>query len=218
MVPSWCRAVLNGKAYETSGRAAHGSTPEDGDNAITKMIALLAEEIPQDPLVAFYQKYIGSALNCEKMGCALEDDKSGKLTMNAGTLRMRDGRIVMEVDVRNPVTFAPEDVTVPLEKAAAEFGLTVAVTECTPPVYMDKDGTVIRSLLEVYQAATGDNSEPAVIGGGTYARAMDHIVAFGPMIPGRELTEHQKNEYILREDLCKIREIYRAAMERLAEL
>ena len=57
-----------------------------------------------------------------------------------------------------------------------------------------------------------------VIGGGTYARAMDHIVAFGPMLPGRELTEHQKNEYILREDLCRIREIYRAAMERLAAL
>lgn len=218
MVPAWCRAAVNGRAYETVGRAAHASTPEDGDSAITKMMAALAEEIPQDPLVAFYQKYIGSALNGEKMGCALEDDKSGKLTMNVGTLRMREDRIVMEMDVRNPVTFAPERVTEPVAKAAAEFGLSMDVTEWNAPVYMDKDGKVIRSLLEVYRAATGDGSGPAVIGGGTYARAMDHIVAFGPMIPGRELTEHQQNEYILREDFCKIREIYRAAMERLAEL
>ena len=218
MVPGWCRAALNGKDYETVGRAAHASTPEDGDSAITKMMALLAEEIPADPLVSFYQKYVGSALNGENMGCALEDNKSGKLTMNVGTIRMRGDRIVMEIDVRNPVTFAPEAVIGPVEKAAAEFGLAVTVTENTAPVYMDKDGTVIRSLLEVYRAATGDDSGPTVIGGGTYARAMENIVAFGPMIPGRELTEHQKNEYILREDLCKIREIYRAAMERLADL
>lgn len=218
MVPAWCRARLQGKDYETAGRAAHASTPEDGDSAITKMMALLAEEIPQDPLVAFYQKYIGAALHGQQMGCALEDDKSGKLTMNAGTLRMREDRIVLEIDVRNPVTFPPEAVIGPVKQAAAEFGLTVTVTENTAPVYMDKDGVVIRSLLEVYRAATGDASGPAVIGGGTYARAMDHIVAFGPMIPGRELTEHQKNEYILREDLCTIREIYRAAMERLADL
>ena len=38
-------------------------------------------------------------------------------------------------------------------------------------------------LLAVYREETGDFSEPTVIGGGTYARAMDHIVAFGPMFP-----------------------------------
>lgn len=218
MVPDWCRASAGGRFYETSGRAAHASTPEDGDSAIIKMMALLERDFPQDPLVAFFHTHIGSALHGERMGCALYDDKSGSLTMNAGTLRVKDGRIILKIDVRNPVTFPVQAVLEPMGRAAKEFGLDVRVTENNPPIYMEKNGRIIQALLEVYRAATGDMSEPTVIGGGTYARAMDHIVAFGPMMPGRELTEHQKNEYMLQEDFFAIRRIYRTAMERLAQL
>ncbi|MED9854973.1 MAG: hypothetical protein UFU41_04135 [Oscillospiraceae bacterium] len=45
---------------------------------------------------------------------------------------------------------------------------------------------------------------------------MDNIVAFGPMFPGRELTEHQRNEYLLAEDFCRLRSIYRKAILALA--
>lgn len=218
VVPSWCRAVVNGVSYESYGKAAHASTPEDGENAITKMMDQLAEICPNDPLVAFYQKYIGSSVHGEKMGCALKDDKSGLLTMNAGTIRIKDNQLVLEIDVRNPVTCQPQEVLEPAKKAAKEFGFTLKLTENSAPVYMDKDGEVIQKLLSVYRNATGDLSEPTVIGGGTYARAMDHIVAFGPMIPGRELTEHMPNEYILKEDLFLIRKIYREAILQLANL
>lgn len=38
-------------------------------------------------------------------------------------------------------------------------------------------------------------SPPLVIGGGTYARAADNIVAFGACMPGEEEMGSQKNEY-----------------------
>ena len=44
------------------------------------------------------------------------------------------------------------------------------------------------------------------------------IVAFGPMQPGRECTEHQQDEYILLEDLFQAGEIYRLTIEKLANL
>lgn len=150
------------------------------------------------------------------MGCALSDVESGKLTMNVGTVGVADDSIVMEIDVRAPVTFEAAAVTEPLRRAAAEYGIEVTLTQDTPPVYMDKNGAVIRKLLAVYREETGDCSEPTVIGGGTYARAMDNIVAFGPMFPGRELTEHQRNEYLLAEDFCRLRSIYRKAILALA--
>ena len=218
VVPSWCRAKVKGVSYETVGKAAHASTPEKGKNAVSEMMKQLAEVCPGDPLVGFYRKYIGSSLHGEQMGCALQDDKSGFLTMNVGTVRVKDGYLVMEIDVRNPVTHKTEEVMQPLKAAAEEFGFSVTLTEDSAPVYMDKDGKVIQKLLEVYRKETGDMSEPVVIGGGTYARAMDHIVAFGPMIPGRELTEHMPNEYILKEDLFLIRKIYREAILQLANL
>ncbi len=52
-----------------------------------------------------------------------------------------------------------------------------------------------------------------VMGGGTYARAMENIVACGPVFPGRECTEHQPDEYMFVEDLYQIREIYKQAIE-----
>lgn len=81
---------------------------------------------------------------------------------------------------------------------------------------MDKDGSVMRRLLDAYRSVTGDMTEPLVIGGGTYARSLENIIAFGPNIPGHECTEHEKNEYILIDDLLTIREVYKRALEALA--
>ncbi|MBQ0079320.1 MAG: M20/M25/M40 family metallo-hydrolase, partial [Eubacterium sp.] len=57
-----------------------------------------------------------------------------------------------------------------------------------------------------------------VIGGGTYARAMDNIVAFGAMFPGEEETMHQANEQISIENMLKLTRIYAEAIYKLAEL
>ena len=220
VVPDHCEArlLIDGResCISASGKASHASTPEDGENAIAALAAKLASLLPQSPFVRFYRDRIGSSLNGELMGCALSDVESGKLTMNVGTVGVTDGNLVMEIDVRAPVTFEAAAVTEPLRRAAAEYGIEAALTQDTPPVYMDKNGAVIRKLLAVYREETGDFSEPTVIGGGTYARAMDHIVAFGPMFPGRELTEHQRNEYLLAEDFCRLRSIYRKAILALA--
>jgi succinyl-diaminopimelate desuccinylase len=55
------------------------------------------------------------------------------------------------------------------------------------------------------------------IGGGTYARSLDVGVAFGPMFPGREDVAHQKDEYILIDDLLRATAIYAEAMYELAK-
>lgn len=75
-------------------------------------------------------------------GCALADIESGKLTMNVGTIGVTDVSLVMEIDVRAPVTFEADAVTEPLRRAAAEYGIEVELTQDTPPVYMDKNGDV----------------------------------------------------------------------------
>ncbi len=57
-------------------------------------------------------------------------------------------------------------------------------------------------LLEVYRSQTGDEeSQPLVIGGGTYARAMKHVIAYGGLFPGDEDRMHQPNERLSVERL-----------------
>lgn len=224
VVPARCQATyLDGQGnpvtIRAEGKAAHASTPEDGKNAISALMEQLSQ-IPDlhSPFVDFYQTYIGWDYNGGKMGCGLEDDKSGKLTLNAGVLTVEGEELVLILNIRNPVTHTKEEVLAPIRTAAATCGMSVTLTEDNAPIYMDKNGPVITALLEVYQQATGDlEHQPTVIGGGTYARAMDNIVAFGPMLPGRELTEHMENEYALVEDLYLCRTIYRNALKKLAE-
>ena len=75
----------------------------------------------------------------------------------------------------------------------------------------------LQSLLAAYREQTGDMGEPLVVGGGTYARAMKDIVAFGPGRPGRASTEHEADEHLPVEELLRLREIYRAALEKLLD-
>ena len=81
---------------------------------------------------------------------------------------------------------------------------------------MDKNGPLITSLMDVYRSVTGDKTEAFVMGGGTYARAMPNIVAFGPLFPSSPETEHQKNEYMLTKDIETALRIYELALEKLA--
>ncbi len=222
MVPDWARASVQtpsgNKEYSAKGRSAHASTPEKGCNAISAIMKELAKDGVKSPLVSFYQEHIGSDLSGSLMGCGFSDEQSGDLTLNAGLLRTLKDRVVLTIDIRSPVTVSSDRVLAAIEAACAPYGITVSCTEDTKSIYMDKNGQVITAMLEVYREATGDMSEPMVIGGGTYARAMPGIVAFGPMQPGRECTEHQRDEYILLEDLFQAEDIYRKTIEKLANL
>lgn len=223
MVPGWCRCTFRTpdgavQELEVQGRPAHASTPEKGENAISGLMSQLARLGVNSPLVDFYQTHLADDYYGGRLGCGLEDVQSGKLTVNAGLLRTLEGKAVLTLDVRNPVTFSPEDVEGPLDRACRAFGVQWTRTGNSAPIYLDKDGKVVRAMTEVYRQVTGDDTQPTVIGGGTYARSMPGIVAFGPMLPGRECTEHQKDEYILVEDLLTAKEIYRRTIEKLANL
>lgn len=157
----------------------------------------------------------------------MEDDKGpaiacvyamrGLLTINAGQLAVEGGEVRVYFDIRYPVTASGETVLARMRAAAAPYGLRVWKRHEMRPVYMDKNSRVIRSLLAAYREQTGDMGEPLVVGGGTYARAMKNIVAFGPGRPGRASTEHEADEHLPVEELLRLREIYRAALEKLLD-
>ncbi|MFD2954771.1 M20/M25/M40 family metallo-hydrolase, partial [Klebsiella pneumoniae] len=69
------------------------------------------------------------------------------------------------------------------------------------PAYVEKNDPLIQTLKKVYEEQTGEKAELLAIGGGTYARALDHGVAFGALFPGREDVMHQKDEYAIVDDL-----------------
>lgn len=118
MVADFCTAVVHGKAYEMHGHSAHASTPWEGDNAITKLMLRLAQLPDAPPFAKAYEALIGDSLYGAKMDCDVRDQASGRLTMNAGLLRIEKDRIKLTLDVRYPVTFDGTDLLHRMEAAA----------------------------------------------------------------------------------------------------
>ncbi len=197
-----------------TGKSAHGSMPQDGENAISTLMLKLSEQIDNE-LISFYKEKIGMSIHGELVGCNLKDEASGEITINVGKIGVCEDKVQMDLDVRYPISFTSEIVEEAFIKGVKPYNVEVTVRNDTRPVYMDKNGEVMQKLMNAYEAKTGDKSEPLVIGGGTYARAMPNIIAFGPLLPGREATEHQKNECIPVSDLNLCREIYALAIKNL---
>ena len=63
---------------------------------------------------------------------------------------------------------------------------------------------------------TGDTAnEPMVIGGGTYAKSLKNIIAFGPEMPGIDYRIHSADEYILVSGMEESVLIYMEAIKNL---
>lgn len=211
------------------GVSAHGSTPEKGESAISYLMDFLGyifgnkcddcELCPLYDFLSFYNERIAFKHHGEGIGCALEDDISGKLNFNPGLIKLEEDKIVITVNVRYPIKSSAREVYDGIRNNLKDTSIKLIEDEGDKkPLHVDKDSFLVEKLMKVYREETGDmDSEPITIGGGTYARAMDNAVAFGPMFPGQEDVVHQKNEYISVDHLMKLAKIYAKALYELAK-
>jgi len=215
-----CKGAGNALEIMVSGKSAHGSTPEKGINAISIMMEFLStlplvNESARD-FVDFYHTHIGSELDGESLGIAMEDSVSGSLVLNSGMISMNKEAAVLTVNVRYPISKKEEDIYGALRPVLDRNGLGVVKLMSLHPLYFSTDEPLVKTLIDVYRENTGDEeSKPIVTGGGTYARSFPNAVAYGPKFPGEEDVVHQKDEYISIDSLMKAACIYADAICRL---
>ncbi|MDR2164015.1 MAG: Sapep family Mn(2+)-dependent dipeptidase, partial [Clostridiales Family XIII bacterium] len=214
-----------GKSFEITaqGVSAHGATPCAGENAISALLEFLGTlDIANDSVRAFidfYNERIGFEVYGEGLGIGFADEPSGKLTLNVGKMAMDRDAAILTLNVRYPVTFTSDAVYDALMPIVHRYDLGVVKGIDQKPIWFEPDDTLIGVLMDVYREQTGDaDAAPITIGGGTYARAIPHAVAFGPGFPGGPQVEHQADEYIDIENLMKLTHIYAEAMRKLSTL
>ncbi len=203
------------------GVSAHGSTPEEGTNAVSCLMVFLNSLITEKKIneienfVQFYAQKIGLDDFGENINCYFEDDVSGKLKFNPGIIELNEKEVSLKINIRYPVTYSDSDILNRIEKEIAEFDLNLNVNLHYEPLYFQLDDPLIKTLNDVYNQVTGDDLTPIAIGGGTYARAIDNAAAFGPLFPGRKQLAHRKNEYIAIDDLIQAAKIYARAFAKM---
>jgi succinyl-diaminopimelate desuccinylase len=200
---------------EIQGKAAHAMIPEEGINAIARLcIALRAIGI-ESKSINFIVQEIGEDPNATRIFGACADEPSGKLKFNVGMIDL--GAVErISIDCRIPVTVPKAEIVSKLSAAAARYGLEYKEFDWLAPIYLPLDHFMIETLMRVYRQVSGDTvSTPVASGGATYARAMDNCVAFGALMQGEPLTEHQPNERVVLSNLYKAMAIYAHAIYEL---
>jgi len=201
------------------GISAHGSIPEKGKNAITRLMHFLGKlDFTGDvkEFIDFFNKYIGTGVNGEALGIYSEDEISGKLMVNLGTISGDENEINIEINIRYPVTKTLEEFIGIFREKIKRGGLEEIYLRHKNSLYVSPDTDFIKKLQKVYEEKTGEKAELISIGGGTYAKSMKNIVAFGPIFRGEPTVEHKPDEYIRIDSLMKNVQVMAAAIRELA--
>ena len=106
---------------------------------------------------------------------------SGPLTFNVGTISLKDKELSITINIRYPVTSAYDEVKALLLKGIKEMDFLYEEISHQLPLYVEKGssfGRVVNAgLSKVYGRYEGTHNYRW----GTYARALDNAVAFGPL-------------------------------------
>lgn len=217
------RASDDGGGFVTitvTGKSAHGSRPEQGVNAAAAMVQYLGT-LPFSPgkttdAVYALASKIGTCYHGEPAELDLEDDISGRLTFNLGTLSLNDGVLKAGVDIRYPISSSKQIVE---EKLQKHFGalFEIVCQHSLDSHFVSEDSPLITALKQAYTEVTGEEAYCISIGGATYARAFENAVTFGALFPGQPNVEHGPDEYIEVESLIKNAEIIANAIIKLCE-
>lgn len=206
---------VEGGTVIVHGKSVHASQAQDGVNAIALLAKGLVGFQPH-PAVSFIGEKIGQETNGRTLFGEVNDDISGELTLNVGTLEINEHYSEITLDLRIPVTQDKELIESRLIEACALYGLDYNEYDYLTSLHVPLESELVQTLLSIYRDKTGDDCEPTTTGGATYARSMPNMVAFGAHFPGSSSLAHQENEHIELDDFYKAMSIYAEAIFRLA--
>lgn len=191
---------------ESFGKAAHGSTPHLGKNALKPLFEYLLE-IGEDV------KNVVNYLFNDKAKVFDMKTPQGEVTFSPDLIEERDGKIIISCDCRIPAPLKNEDVF----KIFDTFGIDYTYTVKHEPMMVDKDGWFVKTLANAYNSIMGKREEPVSMGGCSFARCFKQGCAFGPDFKTYETNIHDANERVTKEDFFKAYEIYKKTLFELAK-
>lgn len=201
----------NGTLF-VKGKSGHGSLPWVGVNAGTWLAKAMFEVGIHHPTTDYLAQNVHLDYNAHSVFGSLEDE-TGDLTQNLGVINIENGKQELKFNYRVPVFTKPDAFLTTLNNFITKVGLEGKHIATEDAVYVPRDSEIIQKMMKVYQEVTGDmEAKPLAIGGGTYAKAMPGIVAFGAEFDIKESTMHAYNEYANIADLEKMLEIYTKAI------
>lgn len=171
----------------THGKAAHALAPEEGENAIYKLLEILCRYRLTDETAQKKLETLRACL-CDDYGTGLhiacEDELSGRTTCVGGMLRLREGVLRQSINVRYAIRQDSDKMLAALTARCKNLGITLEDLSYSAPRYTPPDQPVPKLLMSTCREFLKQPYEPYVMGGGTHARKFPDALPYGPGIMG----------------------------------
>ena len=211
-----------GVSIHCMGKNAHAASPDDGINAISALLEVLAElPLADCPSTKAIRSMAGlfpfGDTRGKALGIAQSDAESGELTLNLALMTLDEAGFTAKFDARVPICATKENCAQACEKALAAQGIQVTgAREMTHVHVVEADSPLVKTLLKCYETYTGvKDAKPLAIGGGTYVHDIPGGVAFGCDFPGFDPKMHSANEQASVDNLLLSAKIFALAIAEL---
>lgn len=153
----------------------------------------------------------------EELGIAYHDEDFGMMQLRGETFGIEENQHYVEWTMCYPASCTKSDLLNQITAYLPEKATLEVISHWAPVLY-DKSSKYVQALQQVYTDVTKSDSIPVTTTGGTYAKIIPNIIAYGPSFPGQRDIAHLPNEWIGVKDLETDTIIYGLALLALSNM
>jgi len=153
----------------------------------------------------------------EELGIAYQDEDFGMMQLRGETFGIEENQHYVEWTMCYPASCTKSDLLNQITMHLPEKATLEVIFHWAPVLY-DKSSKYVQALQQVYTDVTKSDSIPVTTTGGTYAKIIPNIIAYGPSFPGQRDIAHLPNEWIGVKDLETDTIIYGLALLALSNM
>lgn len=191
-----------------NGKRAPSNNPYLGENAIISALNNIPEEILKNldyglsikKILKYFSDVYGNNL-----GINYQKSESERVLVSFYDLKINNNNLVASISIRYPVDCDGDKI---IEKIENKLNEKINIEAHMSKVLHNPNSPAIKALSKGYFEITKLDSTPVTTTGGTYARKVPNIVAFGPSFPGEKGIAHNKDEYMDIDSFFKLIKIY----------
>ena len=188
-----------------------------GERGRLKVRVLLPESMVTDLYDFANRKLLHTNHRGEELGIAYQDEDFGMMQLRGETFGIEENQHYVEWTMCYPASCTKSDLLNQITMHLPEKATLEVISHWAPVLY-DKSSKYVQALQQVYTDVTKSDSIPVTTTGGTYAKIIPNIIAYGPSFPGQRDIAHLPNEWIGVKDLETDTIIYGLALLALSNM
>jgi hypothetical protein len=188
-----------------------------GERGRLKVRVSLPESMVADLYDFANRKLLHTNHRGEELGIAYQDEDFGMMQLRGETFGIEENQHYVEWTMCYPASCTKSDLLNQITMHLPEKATLEVISHWAPVLY-DKSSKYVQALQQVYTDVTKSDSIPVTTTGGTYAKIIPNIIAYGPSFPCQRDIAHLPNEWIGVKDLETDTIIYGLALLALSNM